>query len=332
MSLAADTGHGFSRFEKRAFGVAQPPRAGVSAALHDMADDLLLLLPRTSEAVACQCAKKLVNGGLMTPRLVEIFVNRQDRASLIVLSEEVSLTSDTKIRLARTGSVPVARAIAARNDLSDALIDILLDRNDPVIDQILGEQSDTALPDGAFNVLASRALGNVALARQLLSRSDLSPQRRAALFIHATPRQRLAILRLADALAASKPQWMSETPLSDIRHWIEQGDAVALTTRLATLFGLPYAALFSLLGENSGALLAIALMAVDTPAALIRQACQAASFHRPGMPGGVEDVLETAQPATARWIMAAHATIASAAATRMSRYNGANAAPERLIA
>ena len=275
-----------------------------------IADELIVLLPRTSEAVACLCAKKLVQGGLMTPRLVELFINRQDRSSLVILSEDIGLSTDTMNRLTRTGSALMARAVAARHDLMDETIFLLLARNDAIIDQTLAEQPVGTLPDAALHFLANRAIENASLAKQLLSRSDLTPQTRAALFIHATPRQRIAILRMADAFASPKPQLIMGNRLDDIRASLHAGNAVQLTNQLSAALTIPYPLLYRLLGETSGALLALALMAVDVPETLVRSACTSASCRSIGIPGGVEDVLETTNASAARWIMAAHATIA----------------------
>jgi uncharacterized protein (DUF2336 family) len=308
--------------------VTQARSGGVSP----ITEELAALLPRTSESVATLCAKKLVQAGMMTPCLVDLFVRRQDRSSLVVLSEDVALADETALRLAQTGSAIVARALAARNDLTDHVIMLLLGRNDPVIDQTLAEHAGAALPDSALNALALRALGNVALARQVLSRSDLPARTRAVLFNHANPRQRIGILRNAEAFASQKLALVMAESLDDVRAAIEGGDATRLTRSLSATLNIPHAFLFSLLGESSGALLAIALTAVDTPEALIRKACTSPSFSRAGMPGGVEDVLETTSAGAARWIMAAYAALSVGVLSSTSLIDTPPEASERLIA
>lgn len=312
MTNAVDTGNVAFGLEMKIWGSATLGRPNISGPISAIADDLLVLLPRTSEAVACICAKKLVQGGMMTPKLIDMFIARQDRSSLIILSEDIGLSADTIHRLARTGPALIARAVAARHDLTDEIIFVLLERTDTVIDQTLAEQAIGTLPDAALHALANRALKNASLAKHLLSRSDLPPHTRAALFVHAAPRPRMAILRMAEAFASSKPQLIIGNRLDDIRASIEGGNAVELTRHLSAALSVPYATLYGLLGESSGALLALALLAIDAPEALIRTACMSASFQSLGMPGGVEDVLETTNAAAARWIMAAHAMVAIA--------------------
>ena len=292
-------------FEPTAFIPAAVPQS--SGAIRRNLDDLILHLPRTSEAVATVCAKKLVQAGLVTPHLVALFLNRQDRSSLVILSEDVSISSDTLHRFARSGSPLMARAIAARHDLTEDAISLLLARKDPVIDHILAEQSGVDLSDAALDLLVRRAVDHPALAKSILSRSDLTPVMRAALFVHASPRQRIEILAVANALGTSKPHLLVGSRIDDIRLAIETGNAPGLTECLATLHGVPYDVLYRLLGETSGALLALALIAAETPVQLIKKACLSSSFRRIGMPGGVDDVLETTHTGAARWILAAHA-------------------------
>ena len=73
-------------------------------------------------------------------------------------------------------------------------------------------------------------------------------------------------------------------------------------------------------------------MAVDAPEALVRQACRAVAAHNLGVPGGVEDVIETIRPASARWLMAAIAEAAASSAPLMAETLTLSEATERRIA
>ena len=316
MTNAIDTGNVAFGLEMKIWGSSPSRLPNFSGPLSAIADDLIVLLPRTSEAVACLCAKKLVQGGMITPKLIDMFIARQDRSSLVILSEDIGLSTEAMERLARSDQALIARAVAARHDLSDETIFLLLERNDTVIDQTLAEQAIGTLPDGALHALANRALKNASLAKQLLSRSDMPPYTRAALFVHAAPRPRMAILRMAEAFASTKPQLIIGSRLDVIRASIEAGNAVELTNHLSAALSIPYPVLYGLLGEGSGAFLALALLAVDAPEALVRTACMSTSFQSMGMPGGLEDVLETTNAPAARWIMAAHAMVAIAPQAR----------------
>jgi len=304
----------------------------ISDHLRDMAEDLKTLIPRTSESVACLCAEKLLRGGLMTSCLADAFLRRDDRSSTLVLFETSELAPETIETLAKTGSLMMARAIAGRSDLSDKAIYLLTDRNDAVIDQLLAEHTEVFLPEGAMKTLAQRALMDASLARRLLTRSGMPANIRAALFLHASPRQRMNILRTAEALAPSRPHIVDQSRIEAIQTAIDQGDANRLTAHLSEALSIPHATLYSILGETSGAMLALALMAVDTPEALVRQACRSVAAHNLGVPGGVEDVIETIRPASARWLMAAIAEAAASSAPLMAETLTLSEATERRIA
>ena len=276
----------------------------ISDHLRDMAEDLKLIIPRTSESVACLCVEKLLRGGLITPCLADVFLRREDRSSIIVLSEISELTAGTVEALAQTANLVMTRAIAGRSDLSEKVVCLLTDRNDPVIDQILAEHTEIVLPETALRTLTRRALTDASLARRLLTRSDMSTNFRAALFAHASPRQRMNILITADALAPSRPHMVDQSRIEAIHAAVDQGDANQLTTYLSDALAIPHATLYSILGDTSGVMLALALMAVDASESLIRQACRSAAARNMGLPGGVEDVMETIRSPSARWLMA----------------------------
>jgi uncharacterized protein (DUF2336 family) len=270
-------------------------------------DDIAARLPQVSEPVACRCADALIRSAMMTPELADILVKRQDKAALLVLSEGIGLASETLAQLAETGSAEIARAIAAAPRPSITVLAALLRRNDPVIDRTIAECSGEPLPDDSLALLVHRATKDQRLARLLLSRTDLSTRHRAALYEGAAPRERMAILTLARMHEKDKLHSVNTDLVSEITSAIEAGDAAALTECLASHFDVPYATLYAMLGEPSGATLALALKAMDVPPATIRRACRFASAVHSGLPGGVEDVIETASAASARLIIASMA-------------------------
>ena len=275
-------------------------------------DDILRLLPHTSEAVACLCAEKLIRASLMNQRLADILLRRRDRASLIVLSEGVAVSPHLLAHLAKAGSLQEARAIAACPSLTDDMLQALVARNDQMIDRIIAECSGEPLPDRIVQTLTNRAFLDARLARILFSRNDLSSSLRASLFAHASPRERMTILTLANASASTRPHSVNQERLTALSAAIVAGDASALTALLGGYLNVSFSLLYTILSEASGATLALALKGMDVPAPLVRRACRWAKATHAGMPGGIEDVLETVSPSAALWIMSSILTIAKA--------------------
>ncbi len=292
-------------------------------------DDILRLLPRTSEAVACLCAEKLIRASLLNQRLADILLRRRDRSSLIVLSEGVGVSPFLLAHFAKAGSTAEARAIAACPSLSSESLRHLVARQDPIIDRIIAECSGEPLPDNILNALTARAFSDARLARILFSRQDMKPAFRASLFAHASPREKMTILTLANTSVSTRPHSINPDRLNALGGAIEAGDASALTTLLSDYLTVSVPVLYAILSEASGATLALALKGMDVPAHLIRRACRWAKASHAGLPGGVEDVLETVTPPAALWIVS---SIISVAKTDEPNEQETVAETERLIA
>ena len=292
-------------------------------------DDILRLLPHTSEAVACLCAEKLVRGSLMNQRLADILLRRRDRSSLIVLSEGVGVSPFLLLHLAKAGSVDEARAIAACPNASVDILTHLVARQDPIIDRTIAECSGEPLPDAILESLTKRAFNDARLAHIMFSRTDLKAAHRASLFAHASPRERISILNLANASVTTRPHAIDQDRLSALCAAIEAGDASTLTKLLADDIKVPFNVLYTILGEASGATLALTLKGMDVPASLIRRACRWAKSGHAGLPGGVEDVLESVTPSAALWLVYA---ILSMAQTQQVYKPSVTVQTERLIA
>jgi uncharacterized protein (DUF2336 family) len=275
-------------------------------------DDIIRLLPRTSERVACLCAEKLLRASLMTQRLADILLRRRDRSSLIVLSEGIGLSPIMVAHLAKLGSIEEARAIAACPTLSENTLLHLIARNDPMIDRIMAECSGEPLPDSVLHALTTRAFNDARLARILFSRTDLPSPFRASLFAHASPREKITILNLANQSASSRPHGVDPTRLNALSKAIETGDASTLTSLLSNYLNVSYDLLYTILSETSGATLALALKGMDLPSYLIRRACRWANTTHAGLPGGIEDVLETVSPSAALCMITTILSIAKA--------------------
>jgi hypothetical protein len=292
-------------------------------------DDILRLLPRTSEAVACLCAEKLIHSSLMNQRLADILLRRRDRSSLIVLSEGVGVSPLLLAYLAKSGSKDEARAIAACPNASVDILSHLVARQDPIIDRTIAECSGEPLPDAILESLTKRAFNDARLAHIMFSRTDLKASHRASLFAHASPRERISILNLANASVTTRPHAIDQDRLSALCAAIEAGDASTLTKLLADDIKVTFNVLYTILGEASGATLALTLKGMDVPASLIRRACRWAKSGHAGLPGGVEDVLESVTPSAALWLVSA---ILSMAQTEQVDKPSVTVQTERLIA
>jgi len=285
--------------------------SGLRAGASPMAEDLLASIPRLSECVSCRLAELLIKGGLMTMRLAATFIERRDASTVLVIADYPDLWRETAIRLAKSGSVIEARALAARHDLDDACLDALVRRHDPVIDHILAEApiEGRGLPDAIVTLLARRAVFDSSLARRLHARSDLPASLRAALVGHMPPRDRIALLASVDAKTPARPMAVDTVNLTAIGAALDAGDQTGVNRLLASALGLSSHSLARLTAEPSGTILALALKAVGAPAAMIRNASSSASSTKAGQPGGIEDIIETVTPQAARFVMSAIADL-----------------------
>jgi len=275
---------------------------------------ILSALPLADASTAARAAQTILLENAMTPLLAEAFVRRGDDSALMVLSECSALPSGTVSRLAQSGTLPEARALAARVDLDSRVLDRLIGRNDRVIDVLLAENLGTRLSGSVLAVLVARALDDRDLARCLIERPDLDPSVRAALFANAAHDQRERILadaaERARALSTTQDSVLQDEPAGALHAALggalERGSHADFTRRLASALGFPEERLAATIIEPSGGPLALALRAVAAPDPLIRLACRL--WRRPagGSPLGfarIDDILEQATPRSARWVM-----------------------------
>ena len=245
------------------------------------------------------------------------------------MSEGVGVSPFLLLHLAKAGSVDEARAIAACPNASVDILTHLVARQDPIIDRTIAECSGEPLPDAILESLTKRAFNDARLAHIMFSRTDLKAAHRASLFAHASPRERISILNLANASVTTRPHAIDQDRLSALCAAIEAGDASTLTKLLADDIKVPFNVLYTILGEASGATLALTLKGMDVPASLIRRACRWAKSGHAGLPGGVEDVLESVTPSAALWLVYA---ILSMAQTQQVYKPSVTVQTERLIA
>ena len=167
-------------------------RAAISRAIS-------LVIPRSNEATAAQCAQALSIHHAMDALTTEAFLARRDEAARIVLAESNGLSQRLSLQIAAIGSEDEARALTARTDLDDTVIHILLNRRDRPIDILLAENHGLPLSRLMLERMMTRAMIDPALCRSLFDRPDLTLKDRAGLFLNAANAQRL---QLIDELAA----------------------------------------------------------------------------------------------------------------------------------
>jgi hypothetical protein len=285
--------------------------SGLQADASTITEDLLTLIPRLSESVSCRLAELLIKGKLMTMRLAATFIARKDASTVLVIADYPNLWRETALRLAKSGSIIEARALAARHDLDDACLQALVHRHDPVIDHMLAETpiEGRGLPDAIVTLLARRAVFDPSLARSLQARPDLPAHLRAVFVGQMPPRERIALLASVEVKTLARPMAVDTVSLTAIGAALDEGDHTSVNLLLATALGLSTHSLARFTREPSGTILALALKAIGAPAAMIRNASSSASSTKAGQPGGVEDIIETVTPQAARFVMNAIADL-----------------------
>lgn len=285
--------------------------SGLRAGASPMTEDLLASIPRLSECVSCRLAELLMKGDLMTMRLAAAFIARRDASTVLVIADYPDLWRETAVRLAKSGSVIEARALAARHDLDDACLDALVRRHDPVIDHILAEtpMEGRGLPDAIVTLLARRAMFDPSLARRLQARPDLSACLRAVFVGSMPPRERIALLASVEVNLPARPIAVDTASLTAIGAALDASDRNGVNRLLAQALGLSTQSFARFTEEPSGMLLALALKAIGAPAAMIRSASRTAASPKAGQPGGIEDIIEAVTPQAARFVMNAIADL-----------------------
>jgi Uncharacterised protein conserved in bacteria (DUF2336) len=148
------------------------PSAGEMAAFESLAT---ALVPRVDELTAVWLAAKLANWPHTPESVRSLLFARDGRVAAAMLAGHAPLPQGVLIEdIVRDGHIEIARNIAARADLADALCMDLLDRDDAGVDRALAANTALALPRDCMDLLVERARQDPACAELLLARKELS--------------------------------------------------------------------------------------------------------------------------------------------------------------
>jgi hypothetical protein len=157
-------------------------------------------------------------------------------------------------------------ALAARPDLYDATLERLLVLHDPAIDQALAANLALLPSDEGFSQLIERGRNNPALARTLLSRSDLPVADQASLYLFADSERRALIRSQVAASALFQrphlPFRLTPARVDELLAAAGRGDITAFESHLTACFGLPSRVAWTLLETSRRELLALGLRAL----------------------------------------------------------------------
>jgi hypothetical protein len=229
-----------------------------------------LLCEQVDQDTAAIVACKLAEYPHTPPGVGQALVRRGDDASRIVLADAIWLPRSVARLHAISGERMMAAAVAARADLDEDIMEILLSRDDALYDVTIAANLTIKLPAAVLEELLARGRREAAVARALLFRPDLTGADRAVLFIHADRAERTKIIDEAENLAslAGTARRRRQAPV-DLIVTLETaamvGDHDAFASLLALGLGVSTEAAQGLIAERTGEPLALAYVALGIP-------------------------------------------------------------------
>ena len=179
------------------------PSAGEIAALDALAT---ALVPRIDELTAVSLAGKLANWPHTPESVRSLLFARDGRVAAAILAGNAPLPLGVTLEeTVQNGHVEIARNIAARAGLTEALCMDLLDRDDAGIDRALAANTNFDLPRGCMDVLVDRARQDRACAELLLARKELSQTDVVPLYLLASDARRGAMRTSLEQLSNISP-------------------------------------------------------------------------------------------------------------------------------
>lgn len=179
------------------------PSAGEIAALDALAT---ALVPRIDELTAVSLAGKLANWPHTPESVRSLLFARDGRVAAAIMAGNAPLPLGVTLEeTVQNGHVEIARNIAARAGLTEALCMDLLDRDDAGIDRALAANTNFDLPRGCMDVLVDRARQDRACAELLLARKELSQTDVVPLYLLASDARRGAMRTSLEQLSNISP-------------------------------------------------------------------------------------------------------------------------------
>jgi uncharacterized protein (DUF2336 family) len=220
--LARDGGLDLSQVSLRVkadllMSAAQPPQHDLLA-FREMA---LALIPTIDDATALILARKLAGWPHSPPAVLAALAARGGAVLVELLRHGMPLSPAELERFAETGDIAVRTALAARRDLTNAAVLLLVAEGSSTLDLTLIANAEAPLPRAAVEILIGRARLDPAYQPGLLARADLSNLELAPLFLRAQPERRLAILESLSAREALHPgERRPAVPQAEFAGWL----------------------------------------------------------------------------------------------------------------
>jgi uncharacterized protein (DUF2336 family) len=225
------------------------------------------LIPTVDIDTVATVARKLAPHRETPMAVIEALLECGGEIAEIVLSLSPLIPRYALEKIADEGSTPLLLALAARKGLDGGLMEHLVERRQPVVDERLARNGTMQLPAVVLDTLLQRARTDKPLATALSRRSDLTGADKASLFAHADQDGRDVIIQDLSRLAelAARQRFRRQLLESDAAILVAAaaaGDRPGFVTTLAVLLntGTPEAA--SLVDEPTGELMALALVSI----------------------------------------------------------------------
>jgi Uncharacterised protein conserved in bacteria (DUF2336) len=158
------------------------------------------LLPVVDDDTAAVVARKLAPFADTPESILTLLVERGGEARGAVIEGARALDAALIATASRDGA-DFSALRAARADLDAAAVAELVSREDAAVDAALARNEAIAFSGISLEALIERARENTDLAKTLLTRADLPPAHRAALYLAADDAQRAAIRSAVEPLA-----------------------------------------------------------------------------------------------------------------------------------
>src|SRR5262245_33022586 len=159
------------------------------------------LIPSVDADTLATIARKLAPHPETPMAIIEALLSCGGEIAEIVLALSPHIPRYALARIADEGAVSLLLALAARKGLDGILMEQLVDRDQPSVDERLARNTAAPLSAVALDTLLRRARAEKALASALSRRADLTGADKASLFAHADQDGRDIIIQDLSRLA-----------------------------------------------------------------------------------------------------------------------------------
>jgi uncharacterized protein (DUF2336 family) len=224
------------------------------------------VIPEMELAAALVLSEKLAPWPLTPPAIIDALSARAGSVAASLIAHGAPMDGADLDDLAASAPVDFARAIAARNDLSDRAILLLASRADRSIDFALAANEALRWPRPALELVSGRARDDATLATMLLSRKELRPVDLAQLYMHADRKGRAAIRFAVDArdtVAPRKPLHVARSEEFEELVALASAEPEAALAKLGAMASLGPQATSAMVADTSRELAALACLTIS---------------------------------------------------------------------